>query len=212
MPSSLLVKTYPVGPLDNNTYLVADQERGEAVLVDPGMESEFLVEEIRKAGYNLRSVLNTHGHFDHIFHNALFTREFDCPLYIHEADLFLLESLQEHAAMFGFSVSESPKPDGFLGDGQTVAVGSGEMKVLHTPGHTPGGICLASEGFVLSGDTLFAQSIGRTDLPGGSFESLVDSIRHQLYGLPDSTDVLPGHGPATRIGFEKKNNPFVRAD
>ena len=210
MAPALRVETYEVGPLENNTYLVVDDAGREAVLVDPSMGSETLAARIRELGVRLTAVVNTHGHFDHIFHNALFAEEFGAPVLLHEGDLELLRGVESHAALFGFRARKGPEPSAFLRPGQTLAVGSGTLRVIHTPGHSPGGVCLVGEGFVLAGDTLFAQSIGRTDLPGGDFDTLVRSIRRELYTLPDATEVLPGHGPSTLIGYEKRHNPFVK--
>ncbi len=211
MAGVLEVRSFTVGPLENNTYLVWDRSSLEAVLVDPGMGSEAVEATLKELGLTLAAILNTHGHFDHIYRNVHFSRAYGCPVLIHEADLPLLRTMPEHAALFGFPAEPCPDPSGLLADGQEVRVGTGSLKVLHTPGHSPGGVCLAGEGFVLTGDTLFAQSIGRTDLPGGSYDALVTSIREKLFTLPDGTQALPGHGPATSIGYEKRNNPFVRA-
>lgn len=206
----LEVRTFTSGPLENNAYLVWEPTSREAVLVDPGMGSEPIAQEIRTAELTLKAVLNTHGHFDHIFHNALFSREFSCPYFLHEGDLPLVHGMPEYAALFGFQADHCPDPTSFLRSGQEISLGSEALKVLHTPGHSPGGVCFLGSGFVITGDTLFAQSIGRTDLPGGSFDQLVASIRENLFPLPEMTQVLPGHGPATSIGFEKRHNPFVR--
>ncbi len=210
MSDILQVRSFLVGPLENNTYLVWDPGAKEAVLVDPGLGSEAAKDVILSQGLQLTAILNTHGHFDHASNNGLFARAFGCPVFIHEADVPLLAGMAEHAAMFGFQAEPSPKPAGFLQDGGKVPVGGGSLSVLHTPGHSPGGVCLAADGFVLTGDTLFAQSIGRTDLPGGSYEQLLDSIRRKLFALPDTTEALCGHGPSTSIGYEKRHNPFVR--
>jgi hydroxyacylglutathione hydrolase len=210
MQSTLKVETFQVGPLENNTYLVFDSEAKEAALVDPGMGSERVTQRIRDLGCRLVAILNTHAHFDHAYHNALFKEAFGCPLMLHEEDLELLRDMPNHATMFGFAPATSPDPDAFLKAGDEVKVGRGRLKVLHTPGHTPGGVCFSAPGVVLSGDTLFAQSIGRTDLPGGNYDTLMKSIREALYTLPEPTEVYPGHGPATLIGYEKRHNPFVK--
>lgn len=211
MSNALRVEAYQVGPLENNTFLVVDPGTSEAVLVDPSMDSDPLVESIRSRKLVLKAILNTHGHFDHTFNNGLFSTAFGCPIRIHEGDLELLRDMQRHAELFGFHADPSPEPSRLLRAGEEIPVGEGRLRVLHTPGHSPGGVCFASEGFVLCGDTLFAQSIGRTDLPGGDYETLVSSIRTELYALPDATEVHPGHGPSTLIGYEKRHNPFVKA-
>jgi len=207
---TLEVRAFTLGPLDNNSYLVWDPAGREAVVVDPGMGSEVLDGEIASLGLEVKAVLNTHGHFDHIYRNAHFTRAYGCPYLLSEADLPLVHGMSEHAALFGFDADPCPEPGGFLVEGQEFPLGSSALKVLHTPGHSPGGLCFAAGGFVITGDTLFAQSIGRTDLPGGSYDLLVASIREKLFVLPDATQVLPGHGPSSSIGYEKRHNPFVR--
>lgn len=210
MSERLTVQTFQVGPLENNTNLVVDGARREAVLVDPGMDSEGIAEVIREQKLKLSAILNTHAHFDHIYNNAFFREAFGCPLLLHEAEVPLLRDMARHAAMFGFEAQTSPDPDAFLHPEDEIPVGGGSLRVLFTPGHSPGGVCFAAPGLVLSGDTLFAQSIGRTDLPGGDYDQLVRSIRTALYALPESTEVYPGHGPATLIGYEKRHNPFVK--
>ncbi len=210
MHQKLVVETYPVGPLENNTYLIVDPAAAQAVIVDPGMGSEFLAQTLQKRGLKLLAVLNTHGHFDHIYNNGYFSKAFGCPIMINGGDLDLLRDMPHHASLFGFSAGPSPEPAVLLTPGHRIPVGGGLVRALHTPGHSPGGTCFASEGFVICGDTLFAQSIGRTDLPGGDYETLVRSIQESLYTMPDTTEVYPGHGPSTLIGFEKKHNPFVK--
>jgi hydroxyacylglutathione hydrolase len=210
MAQTLRVEGHSLGPLENNTYLVWDEASYEAVIVDPTLGSEVLAGRMRELGLTLMAVVNTHGHFDHLAGNAFFASAFRCPIMIHREELPILREMPFHATLFGFTVPPSPEPEVLLGGGDVVKVGAGELKVLHTPGHSPGGICLLSDGFVITGDTLFAQSIGRTDLPGGDYEALVASVRKELFTLPDSTEVLPGHGPSTLIGYEKKHNPFVR--
>jgi hydroxyacylglutathione hydrolase len=210
MGDGLKVEAFQVGPLENNAYLVIDEGSKECVLVDPGMDSEPIAEEIRGRGLTLGAVVNTHAHFDHSYANGYFLEAFGCPLLLHEADLELLRDMSRHATLFGFPGRTSPDPTGFLRDGQDIKVGGGALRVAHTPGHTPGGVCLLSQGQAITGDTLFAQSIGRTDLPGGDYDQLVRSIQTALYTLPESTEVHPGHGPATLIGYEKRHNPFVK--
>lgn len=210
MENPLKVEAFPIGPLENNALLVVDSESREAVLVDPGMGSEVISKTIAANNLHVTAILNTHAHFDHTYNNAYFREELGCPLLMHEADLELLREMSRHAVLFGFPPRTSPDPDAFLAPGQEVRVGSGALRVLHTPGHTPGGVSFAAPGWVITGDTLFARSIGRTDLPGGDYDQLVESIRTALYALPESTEVYPGHGPATLIGYEKRHNPFVK--
>lgn len=210
MKRALDVACFVLGPLENNTYLVWDPATADAVVVDPAPGCEAVAETVERKGLSLKAVLNTHAHFDHAAGNGLFVRRFSCPLMIHEADLPILRNMPGYASLFGFSAPPSPEPAVLLHHGDDVAVGGASLRVLHTPGHSPGGVCFAGDGFVIAGDTLFAQSIGRADLPGGDYGALLDSIRRELFALPDETVVYPGHGPATTIGDEKRDNPFLK--
>lgn len=211
----MLVERFVLGPLDNNVYLVVDEERGEAALIDPGLESESLLEVIRQRGWTLRSVINTHAHFDHASADAYFQRETGAALLLHAEDLSLLQAMPQQASWFGLPAPAVPVPDRLLRDGDTVSIGGVTLSVLHTPGHSPGGICLlyqpagGAAPTLFSGDTLFAGSIGRTDLPGGNHDALIDAIHDKLLGLPAETVVYPGHGPETTIGEERARNPFL---
>jgi hydroxyacylglutathione hydrolase len=198
-----------MGPLENNVYLLVDEASGMAAVVDPGIDSEPLLERVREAGWTLTAVINTHGHFDHVFCDAYYLEQTGAPLLIHADDLPLLQALPEQAAWIGYPAPPIPTPGRLLADGDRIALGDTELAVIHTPGHTPGGICLLGEDILISGDTLFAGSIGRTDLPGGDTNTLLRSIRERLLPLPDATRVYPGHGPATTIGREREANPFL---
>jgi len=203
------VHAFTVGPVQSNSYLLADEATREAVLFDPGMESEPVAEVLARERLTLTAIINTHGHFDHVFGNAYFKAKTGAPLLMHRADLDLVKRLEEQSLYFGFRATPSPPPDRFLEEGDEVRVGGIRLRVLHTPGHSPGGICLVTDGTAFVGDTLFAGSIGRTDLPGGSAETLLTSIREKLLTLPDDTVIYPGHGPATTIGHERRHNPFL---
>jgi len=207
--ADLTVTAFTCGPLENNVYVVAEPESRESIVVDPGIESEPAADFIEREGLALKFIVNTHGHFDHAFGNAHFARRFGSPILIHKADLFLLRTMKPSALMFGFEAQASPEPGGWLEDGGEIVLGGADIAVLHTPGHTPGGCCLVFGRTAIVGDVLFQGSIGRTDLPGGDFDALARSIRGKLYALPDDTLVLPGHGPATTIGDERRSNPFV---
>jgi len=198
-----------VGPLQSNSYLLADEVTREAALFDPGMESEPVADVLARERLTVTAIINTHGHFDHVFGNAYFKAKTGAPLLMHRADLDLVKRLEEQSLYFGFRATPSPPPDRFLEEGDEVRVGGIRLRVLHTPGHSPGGICLVTDGTAFVGDTLFAGSIGRTDLPGGSAETLLTSIREKLLTLPDDTVIYPGHGPATTIGHERRHNPFL---
>jgi glyoxylase-like metal-dependent hydrolase (beta-lactamase superfamily II) len=198
-----------VGPLQSNSYLLADEVTREAALFDPGMESESVADILARERLTVTAIVNTHGHFDHVFGNAYFKAKTGAPLLMHRADLDLVKRLEEQSLYFGFRATPSPPPDRFLEEGDEVRVGGIRLRVRHTPGHSPGGICLVTDGTAFVGDTLFAGSIGRTDLPGGSAETLLTSIREKLLTLPDDTVIYPGHGPATTIGHERRHNPFL---
>jgi len=203
------VHAFMVGPLQSNSYLLADEVTREAALFDPGMESEPVADVLARERLTVTAIINTHGHFDHVFGNAYFKAKTGAPLLMHRADLDLVKRLEEQSLYFGFRATPSPPPDRFLEEGDEVRVGGIRLRVLHTPGHSPGGICLVTDGTAFVGDTLFAGSIGRTDLPGGSAETLLTSIREKLLTLPDDTVIYPGHGPATTIGHERRHNPFL---
>lgn len=206
----MTIRRYSLGPMDNNTYLLTDEATGEAALVDPSFDSEKLLPEVLAPGLSLRYILNTHAHFDHIIGNAFYAERTGAPIALHRADLPLLQALPTQAAMFGFEAASSPEPSLWLEEGQTLILGGTKIEVRFTPGHAPGHVVFLIGDTVLAGDCLFAGSIGRTDLPGGSPETLLHSIRTQLLTLPDETKVLPGHGEPTTIGRERRTNPFLK--
>jgi hydroxyacylglutathione hydrolase len=179
------------------------------VLVDCSIGGEAALRYAEESGLSIRLIVNTHGHLDHVYNNGAFKQRTGAPLAIHPADLAFLERLGEMAAAWGLPPVDSPAPDLLLHDGNKLEIGAFTLDVIHTPGHTPGSICLYGSGVLISGDTLFRESIGRTDLPGGSFPQLIESIRSRLLVLPDDTAVYPGHGPPTTIGHERRRNPFL---
>ena len=202
-----------VGPMDNNVYVVYDQEARKALLVDPAMQSQPVWDFLEERGLALEYIVNTHGHTDHIWNNAYFKgKAQDAKLLIHQGDAPMIEGLVQAGLRWGMKAEPSPAPDAFLTDGQTLQVGSISVQVMHTPGHTPGSSCLYTEGAVITGDTLFMNSIGRYDSPGGSLQQLLASIRAKLMTLPDATMVCPGHGPASDIGYERESNPFLNEE
>lgn len=193
-----------------NTWLLYDDVSLEGVLVDPAAPSEVLLERIKDLNLKIKMIINTHGHGDHIGGNAFFAERLNAPLAIHKDDAAMLtDNLKNLSAYMGSSLPIKAA-DVLLEDGYTLNLGEYELKVIHTPGHTPGGICLYIDKYLISGDTLFELSIGRTDFPGGSHSGLIRSIREKLFVLPDDVIVFPGHGPQTTIGLEKSNNPFLR--
>jgi glyoxylase-like metal-dependent hydrolase (beta-lactamase superfamily II) len=205
----MIITSLPTGPLEVNCYLVGCEKTGKAAVIDPGGNVNSILELLRQHDLTLAMVINTHGHFDHIGANRSLLEKTGCELLIHQDDAPLLQRAAEHAALFGLSTSRSPEPTRLLKDGDTIELGDLTFKVIHTPGHSPGGICLHVDDCLFVGDTLFCGSIGRTDLPGGNHQQLINNIKNKLLGLADETKVYPGHGPATTIGHEKRHNPFL---
>ena len=204
------VVTLTNGAFAENCYLVGDPGGGDAAIVDPGEDVELFVARLAHEGWNLRAVWLTHAHVDHVAGVAALRRHVAAPIFLHPADRPLYDGLPGQAAMFGLDATPPPPPDRTLADGETVSVGAYAFRVLHTPGHTPGGVTLVGHGMAFVGDALFAGSIGRTDLPGGDTDTLLASIHDKLFTLPDATVVYAGHGPATTIAAEKRHNPFVK--
>ena len=216
----VLVRCAVVGFAEANCYILACDDTREGAVIDPGTmgtdETSEIAAEVERLGLTVRYIINTHGHPDHMSGNDLLKAAVGGEVLIHELDGFkLTDPMRNASRMFGFDVRVRPA-DRLLADGETVTVGSVELRVLHTPGHSAGGIALLGDGFVLTGDTLFAGSIGRSDLPCSSEENtiaydvLIDSIRGKLLTLSDETIVLAGHGPRTTIGEERRSNPFLR--
>jgi hydroxyacylglutathione hydrolase len=211
----MIFETEVLGPFVNNVYFVADAETREGVVVDASFEAEKIVARARALDLRVAAVVLTHGHLDHIWGADQVREATGARVLIHEGDRWLYEHLGEQSSMFGFGSRRLEPPDGWLADGEAVRFGRHELRVLHTPGHTPGSVCLAGEvagrGVVFTGDTLFQGSIGRTDLWGGDLEQELASIRARLFALPDATVAFPGHGSHTTIGVERRSNPFLAA-
>jgi len=209
----LIVKMLPVGPLLTNCYIVGCEETKEGAIIDPGGDADRILATVEETGLTVKYVINTHGHFDHILANRKVVEATGAKLAIHPKDEpMLLAKLSGLANFFGLGgIIPSPPPDLLLEEGDELLVGKLRFKVLHTPGHSPGSISLYNEeeGVVFAGDVLFNGGIGRTDLPGGSYRTLMESIRNKLLTLPDETIVYPGHGPPTTIGKERRSNPFL---
>ena len=205
-----LVDRMVVGELMVNAYIVAWQQTKEAIVVDPGGEAEMILERVRELDLNIILIVNTHGHGDHIGGNTELKEATGKPLIIGRHDAAMLtDPWKNMSAQFGMPVTSLP-PDRLLDEGDEVKIGDGGLKVFHTPGHSPGSIILVDDGFAIVGDLLFAGSIGRTDFPGGSLELLLRMVREKVFPLGDDCLVLPGHGPETTVGEEKRSNPFLK--
>jgi len=206
----LILDTLPTGPLEVNCYIVGCEKTRKAVVIDPGGNVSDILETLQKHQLDVVMIVNTHGHFDHIGGNRQLLEATSAELLIHQDDRQLMDLALEHAAVYGLQTEASPAPTRELIGDEKLSVGELSLQVIHTPGHSPGGICLYVEDCLLVGDTLFAGSIGRTDLPGGDHQLLISGIKAKLLPLPDATRVCPGHGPMTTIGEEKQHNPFLR--
>jgi glyoxylase-like metal-dependent hydrolase (beta-lactamase superfamily II) len=210
-----VVEILPVGPLACNCAILVDEDSGDAAVVDPGDEPGRILEALGRAEAKAVALIHTHAHFDHIAAAGAVHRATGAPIFLHPEDRFLYEMLPEQGRLFGFRFDEPVKATDPLAGGRSIPVGASVIGVIHTPGHSPGSVCFSVEGEVpvlFSGDTLFRESIGRTDLWGGSFPTIERSIRERLYTLPDGLRVVPGHGEETTIGWEKRRNPFVRSE
>ena len=205
----MIIKTLPVGPIMANCFIVGCQETMQAAVIDPGDEAEKILQSVPDSNLEVKTIINTHGHFDHVSANKRINAATNAPILIHALDAPMLEHISASAANWGLSAENSPAPQRTVTDGDTISFGNITLNVLHTPGHTPGGISLFTDGHVFVGDTLFAGSIGRTDFPGGDFATLKSSIQDKLFTLGDDVRVYTGHGPETTIGHEKQHNPFV---
>jgi hydroxyacylglutathione hydrolase len=207
----LIITTLPVGLIQTNCYVVGCEETKEGAIIDPGGHPERILAEVERQGLTIRYVLDTHAHFDHTDANGAVVAATGATLALHPGDLPLLKA-SGGATFFGLQAETSPPPDLELADGDELAVGNLRFRVLHTPGHTPGHVCFyeESDGVLFDGDVLFYRGVGRTDLPGGSWPQLMDSIQRVLFALPDETAVYSGHGQATTIGQEKQLNPWLQ--
>jgi glyoxylase-like metal-dependent hydrolase (beta-lactamase superfamily II) len=205
----LIIKTLAVGPIQANCFVLGCEQTLEAAVIDPGGEADRILNALAESSLTTRFIINTHGHFDHVGANKRLKEVTGAPILIHPLDAPMLNQLSSSAAAWGLSADDSPGPDRELNDEDKITFGNITLTVIHTPGHTPGGISLYAGEDVFVGDTLFAGSIGRTDFPGGSFETLKASIQKKLFALDDNVKVYTGHGPSTTIGEEKRSNPFV---
>ena len=213
----MLLSTHTAPPFYKNGYLLGCETTREAVVIDPGDEIEDVIRAVEQSGLHVTHILLTHAHLDHITGVARAKKAFDVPVLLHEADLPLYQAVVQQGLMFGMKVAPQPPVDRFYQAGEVLTFGAYQVRPHHTPGHCPGGVCLqvglaGTPGLDLFvGDTLFASSIGRTDLPGGDYQTLIASIRSVLFAFPDEARVYSGHGEPTTIGRERRSNPFLGA-
>jgi glyoxylase-like metal-dependent hydrolase (beta-lactamase superfamily II) len=199
-----------VGPLACNCYIVGDPASKQAIVIDPGGDEDQLAAAIAQHGLTITAIIATHAHFDHVLAAARLRELTGAPFFLHDADKPILDWMQESARMFlGVELGSPPEVDTSASEGDILVAGTTQLHVIHTPGHSPGSISLLGDGALFSGDTLFAGSIGRTDLPGGDARALVGAVKGKLFALDDSLPVHPGHGPSTTLERERLTNPFV---
>ena len=208
----MILKTFIEPPIDNNNYLIIDEESREAALVDCSAVDGDINEELERQGAKLKYILLTHGHFDHIagIRPGGNPSSAERPqIVMHKADLGWLEKANQYMPMFGMPSITIPKIDIFVQDGDILNLGNMEIKVIHTPGHTQGGVCYLADGKLFSGDTIFREAVGRCDLEGGDFDQIVESIENKIFTLPPETLIYPGHGRMTSVEWEKEHNRFM---
>jgi hydroxyacylglutathione hydrolase len=208
----MILEMLTVGPFQENCYIIGDEESGAGAIIDPGDEAARIAMAVEETGLDIGSIIVTHAHIDHVGGVISLADEYSCPVLMHEESEPLLEGLPTQAMMMGIRFGKVPTVDRYVGDEETLEVGDLRLRSLYTPGHAPGHLAfyVEDEGLVLSGDALFAGSVGRVDLPGGSMEVLMRSIEERLLTLPDETVVHPGHGPRTTVGDERATNPFLQ--
>ncbi|MBI4787387.1 MAG: MBL fold metallo-hydrolase [Chloroflexi bacterium] len=206
----MILQTLLVGPLGVNCYILGDENTREAIVIDPGGNARDILNTLEQHRLKVSAIVNTHAHFDHVLALNDLRAATHAPFLLHADEAPILAAAERSAGAFGMYVKQPEAADRLLRDGDHVTAGTITLQVLHTPGHTPGGICLLQDKKVFVGDTLFQGSVGRTDFPGGDYATLMRSIRDKLLPLPEDTVVYSGHGPATTIGEEKQLNPIVR--
>lgn len=205
----MILKHFTVGLLEDNNFLLIDEETKEAVLIDCTDANSDIDEALENYGATLKYILLTHGHFDHVMGVNYFRKKYDCKALIHEADVPLLNSMDKFVKEFGMPSVEIQKVDGYINENRVITFGENEIKVIHTPGHTPGSVCFLIEDKLFTGDTIFYETVGRTDLAGGSFSQLKSSINEKIFTLDENIEIYPGHGRNSTVGYEKVNNKFL---
>ncbi len=207
----MILRVLAVSVFQSNCFILGCQKTKEGVVIDPGGGVNSILKVLKREGLKLRYIINTHAHIDHVAGNWELKEATKSQILIHSADAPLLSRIHLQGGFFGLKANPSPEPDKLLKEGDLINIGEEiTLRVLHTPGHTPGGISLLLDNMVFAGDTLFLGSIGRTDLSGGSYESLIESVTKKIFPLGDEVQVYPGHGPPTTVGREKRHNPFFR--
>lgn len=204
----MIIKRLVVGPLEENTYIIGDENTRQAIVIDPGDEPDRILDLVKNDGLEVNAIICTHAHFDHVGASSEIKDATGAKILMHKDDLESYSLAKDQAAFWGYSVDDLPQPDGFIDEGDEIKVGDLRFRVMHTPGHSLGGICLYGEGIAITGDTIFQGSVGRTDFPGGSIDKLKESFK-RLLALPEETKILSGHGPETTVGIERKTNFFV---
>lgn len=207
---SFSVDTLVVGPIEENCYVLKDEETGEGIIIDAGDNGQEILAYVRDNGIDIKLLVNTHGHWDHIGAVDVLRDALGVQLAIHREDAPMLTAGEEEMAVYSVFVGKKKPAEILLEDGDVINFGKSSLKVIHTPGHTKGGICLYGGGCLFSGDTLFASSVGRTDLPGGDYHEILHSVNVALAQVADETKVYPGHGPASRMGRERRCNPYLQ--
>ncbi len=205
----MILKRFVTGLIQVNTYLVYDEQSKDAILIDVGGSAEEIASEVKKLGLNLKGIVNTHGHFDHILGAKEVQDILGVKFYVNEKDALFVENLPSQLSLYGIPPVLPPKIDGYIDENTDFTLGDTKIKFIETPGHTKGGVCLLIDDMLFSGDTLFLESVGRTDFPGGDFDTLQKSVKEKLFTLPEEVKVYPGHDDATSIGHEKLYNRFV---
>lgn len=211
------IKKFVINPFQMNCYVYYDENTREGLIIDPAAydeyEKNYILKFVNENKINIKYIINTHGHIDHVLENSFAKKNFNCPLLIHKNDLFLLNNSQTQGLLYGMNVIASPKPDEFISENLIIKLSKIEINFIHTPGHSPGGVCIVDHlnKIVFTGDTIFSESIGRTDLPGGELNLLLDSIINKLFSqCNDDFTLYPGHMEETTVGKEKKYNPFLK--
>lgn len=204
----MILKMLVVGPIQSNCYILGCERTKQAAVIDPGGDVNTILMTLAKDKLSLVYIINTHGHFDHTGGNKPLKAATGAELLIHRADAPMILHQEQGGAMWGMEIQNSPPPNRYIDEGDIITFGDISLKVLHTPGHSPGGISLVTDKMAFVGDTLFAGSIGRTDFPGGDYEGLLHNVRTKIFTLGDDVIVYPGHGPETTVGQERRYNPF----